>query len=76
MVVWETGTLYKGNYRITSLLDADNLSLRQYHGLTHIITNQTTDQKEMDLIVLSELIAHLNNSEESSKNQKAKYEDG
>lgn len=75
VVAWETGELYKENYHITSLLDSDNLSLRQYHGVTHIMTNYTTDQKEMDLIVLSELIEYLNDSEKAQINQKNKYDE-
>lgn len=39
VVVWETGNDYEGNYKITYLLDDDNLSLRQYHGITHVMTN-------------------------------------
>tara|TARA_E500000305_G_scaffold52786_1_gene41623 strand:+ start:339761 stop:341776 length:2016 start_codon:yes stop_codon:yes gene_type:complete len=73
VVVWETGEKYIENYEITSLLDSDNLSLRQYHGVTHVMTNLTSGQKEMDLIVLSELIQHLNDPEKSQEIQKTKY---
>lgn len=75
VVVWETGKDYVENYHITSLLDEDNLSDRQYHGVTHVITNINSGQKEMDLIVLSELIEHLNNPKESILKQKDKYEE-
>ncbi|MFC3341374.1 ATP-binding protein [Paenibacillus abyssi] len=75
VIVWETGESYIGNYKITSLLDENNLSLRQYHGLTHIMTNLTTGQREMDLIVLSELIDFLNNPGETQQMQIEKYED-
>lgn len=73
VVVWDTGEDYLGNYSITSLLNEDNLSERQYHGITHVITNVTTGQKEMDLIVLKELISFLNNPEGEAKNQEKKY---
>lgn len=73
VVVWETGDDYQGNYYITSLLNEDNLSERQYHGVTHIMTNQNTGQKEMELIVLKELISYLNDPESEIKNQKEKY---
>jgi len=73
VVVWNTGELYNGNYHITSLLDVDNLSGRQYHGVTHTLTNVTTNQKEMDLIVLEELIDYLNEPEKTIKAQKEKY---
>lgn len=74
VVVWSTGERYKGNFHITSLIDEDNLSLRQYHGVTHMVTNLTTGQKEMDLIVLSELIDYLNHPQDTIASQKIKYE--
>ena len=75
VVVWKTGNLWKGNYKITSLLDRNNLNLRQYHGVTHTMTNLTTNQREMDLIVLEELIDYLNNAEQSQIEQIKKYEE-
>jgi len=75
IVVWETGNDYEGYYHITSLLDPDNLSERQYHGVTHVMTNLNTGQREMDLIVLKELIEYLNDPVEAVKTQRAKYED-
>lgn len=74
VVVWETGEDYQGNYSITSLLNEDNLSERQYHGVTHIMTNENTSQKEMDLIVLKELISYLNDPKSEIKNQNKKYD--
>lgn len=75
VVVWETGDDYKGNYKITSLLDTSNLTQRQYHGVTHLMTNITTGQREMDLIVLKELIDYLNNPDATEKIQIAKYDE-
>lgn len=75
VIVWETGDNYLGSYKITSLLDADNVSSRQYHGVTHVMTNLNTDQREMDLIVLSELISYLNDPIEAQLKQKKKYDD-
>jgi hypothetical protein len=75
IIVWETGDSYKANYKITSLIDENNLALREYHGVTHIITNINTGQKEMDLIVLSELINLLNDAKRTMKAQIKKYED-
>ncbi len=74
VVVWQTDDDYRGNYEITSLLNEDNLSERQYHGVTHVITNETSGQKEMDLIVLKELISFLNNPDQEAKNQEDKYD--
>ncbi len=73
VVVWETGKEYEENYTVTSLLDPDNLSQRQYHGATHILTNIMTQQREMDMIVISELISFLNDPEKEIQNQKEKY---
>ena len=56
----ETGSDYEGNYHITSLLDPDNLSERQYHGITHVMTNVNSGQREMELVVLQELVEFLN----------------
>ncbi|MFL0376763.1 hypothetical protein ACH0BY_22750 [Paenibacillus amylolyticus] len=75
VVVWETGDFYVGNYKITSLLDKNNTDLRQYHGLTHVMTNVTTGQREMDLIILEELIEFLNDPITAQQKQVDKYED-
>jgi hypothetical protein len=75
VVVWETGKDYQGNYHITSLLDPDNLSERQYHGVTHVMTNVNSGQREMDLIILEELVAFINDPAGTMAAQKAKYED-
>jgi hypothetical protein len=75
VVVWETGEEYKENYKITSFLDPDNLTLREYHGVTHSITNINTEQREMELIVLSELIEFLNDQASTIETQREKYEE-
>ncbi|MCB9150232.1 MAG: ATP-binding protein [Caldilineaceae bacterium] len=75
VICWETGELYKKNYHISSLLDPDNLSIREYHGITHVMTNLNTNQKEIDLIVLEELIKYLNEPEIEIRNQIKKYEE-
>ena len=74
VVCWETGEEYKHNYHITTLLDPDNLNLREYHGLSHTMTNLNTNQKEMELIVLSELIEFLNDPVSTIQGQIEKYE--
>jgi len=75
IVVWETGEDYIHNYKITSFLDTDNLTLREYHGLTHCITNLNSGQREMEMIVLSELVDYLNNQDLTIAKQREKYED-
>lgn len=74
VIVWETGNDYSGNYEITSLLNEDNLAERQYHGVSHVMTNVSSGQKELDLIVLSELISYLNDREAEIEHQIEKYD--
>jgi len=73
-IIWSTGDLYKERYGIVSLLLPENADQRQYHGVTHVLTDLESGAKLCDLIVLSELIEHLNDSETSAKNQREKYE--
>ena len=75
-VVWKTGKDYKHNFNIVSLLDEDNLHLRECHGITHQIHNIQSNQKEMDLIVLEELVEYLNDPAGESKRQAKKYDPG
>ncbi len=73
-IVWQTGVLYKERYGITSLLVPENADQRQYHGITHVLTDLETGAKLSDLIVLSELVALLNDAEDTYLDQRAKYE--
>ena len=74
LIVWESGTEFEENYKITSLIDPDNINLREYHGVTHIATNLNNGQREFDIIILSELLNYLNKPEEEIQNQIQKYE--
>jgi hypothetical protein len=73
-VVWETGRLYNERYGITSLLIPENVDQRQYHGVTHILTDLETGAKHCDLIVLAELVSSLNAPTETAAAQRLKYE--
>lgn len=73
-IVWETGDDYVGRYGITSLLVPENADQRQYHGVTHILTDAESGARVMDLIVLSELIECLNDAKSGVAEQHAKYE--
>jgi hypothetical protein len=73
-VVWETGYDYVGRFGMTSLLVPENVDQRQFHGVTHILTDAESGARVMDLIVLSELIECLNRSAEGVAEQRAKYE--
>lgn len=73
-IVWETGSLYTERYGITSILIPENSDQRQYHGVTHVLTDIETGAKSCDLIVLSELVRYLNEPEGSAQEQREKYE--
>ena len=73
-IAWETGTLYKGRFGITSLLLPENADQRQFHGLTHILNDLDSGNKICTLIILSDLIDYLNDQKGTSERQRAKYE--
>lgn len=73
-IAWETGDLYLEKYGITSLLISDNSSQREYHGVTHVLQDLETGARHCDLIILEELIKHLNDPEASEEQQVKKYE--
>jgi len=73
-IAWETGDLYLEKYGITSLLISDNASQREYHGVTHVLHDLETGARHCDLIILEELIKHLNDRDASEEYQIEKYE--
>lgn len=73
-VAWETGTLYKERYGITSLLLPENADQRQFHGVTHILTDLDAGSKLCELVILSELIDYLNDQKATAEKQRIKYE--
>ena len=73
VVCWNAGDKWKENYSITSLLNFDNINLRQFHGVTHLASNASSGNHAFCLIVLSELIQYLNDPEQSQKLQKLTY---
>jgi hypothetical protein len=73
-VVWTTGDTYKERYGITSLLLPENADQRQYHGITHVLSDLESGAKHCDLIVLSELMEYLNNAALTATHQRTKYE--
>jgi hypothetical protein len=73
VVVWDAGELYKENYYISSLLVDDNISLRQYHGITHQLHDIDTSERVSDLVILNDLILYLNNPKQCSEMQE-KYD--
>jgi hypothetical protein len=73
-IVWNTGDLYQERYGITSLLIPENADQRQYHGVTHVLSDIETGSRHCELIVLSELIAFLNDPKGQADFQRKKYE--
>ncbi|WP_338576511.1 hypothetical protein V8J38_14055 [Brevundimonas olei] len=73
-IVWETGSGYKERYGITSLLVPENVDQRQYHGVTHTLTDLESGARLCDLIVLEELISTLNDPSSQEDAQRSKYE--
>lgn len=73
LVAWEAGNMYKQKFYITSLLIDDNIHLRQYHGITHRLHDITTNEFVSDIILLSDLIHYLNDTQSCSKIQEDKY---
>lgn len=73
-IAWETGTLYKGRFGITSLLLPENADQRQFHGVTHILNDLDSGNKICELIILSDLIDYLNDQKSTAEKQRAKYE--
>lgn len=67
-IAWELGSLWQKNYEITHLLNLENIHLREFHGITHSLSTNTS---KFDLIILKDLIQYLNNVDEFQK----KYQD-
>lgn len=73
-IAWTTGEQYRERYGITSLLLPENAGQRQYHGVTHTMIDLESGAKHLDLVILSELIEHLNDPLASVQTQRDKYE--
>ena len=72
-VAWEIGEQWSKRYAVTSLLNIENLQHREFHGLTHIFRDERTGDTRFYGIILSELIAYLNNVEGVQKFHREKY---
>ena len=74
VVAWELGEYWRNRYNITPLLHDDYRHQRTVHGSTHIINNQTTEEPIFPIIILSELIAYLNDPDFAQEYQADHYE--
>ncbi len=73
VVSWDIGDSWKKKYYVASLLDFDNIHHRQFHGLTHLFYDDTSDKLKFSAIILSELVRYLNNMDDEQELQKKKY---
>jgi hypothetical protein len=73
VIAWEMGKHWPQRYEITPLLYLDNLQHRYFHGGTHIIKDATTGDTVFPAIILSELIAYINNPDDVQDYQRKTY---
>lgn len=74
-VAWETGTDFKERFQITTFLLPENCDSRQFHGVTHMLSDIETGSRHCDLIILSELVDALVDPGSAESAQREKYED-
>jgi len=70
VVAWDLGQEWRKKYEATSLLDLDNVHLRDFHGITHIFDSGTT---QFYAIGLKELVTYLNDVEGVQEYQRTEY---
>ncbi|MBF0465818.1 MAG: hypothetical protein HQK88_13205 [Nitrospirae bacterium] len=75
VVAWAMGSKWKHRYSITSLLHFDNVQHRQFHGATHLIKTLSTRDKAFTAIILSELIAYINDPNGVQQFHNGEYSD-
>lgn len=71
-VAWKLGSMWRKTHEVTSLLDLENLHLRDFHGLTHILQQGNTN---FYAIILEELIDFLNDVDGVQAYHKTEYGD-
>ena len=74
VVAWEAGKLYKESYSLKSLFVYENCDSRQIHGVTHELYDER-GQFICFVILLKDLIQHLNDKEQNLVFQSKEYED-
>ena len=73
VVAWTFGKNWHTRYDVIPLLHYDYLHHRRFHGFTHLIKNRTGNIV-FRAIILSELIAYLNDPDSVQEYQAATYE--
>jgi hypothetical protein len=72
-VAWEIGTDWRKRYAVTSMLDLDAMQSRECHGVTHAFHDQASGDLRFYAIILSELVAYLNDIDGVQAFHKATY---
>jgi hypothetical protein len=75
VVCWTAGSRFKSRYYFSSLLIGDEGNGREIFGATHQAYRDGSTVKVFEVIVLSDLIAFLQNQEEEVARQKTFYTD-
>ncbi len=70
IVAWEAGEDYVQLFELNSLLNEYGAADRQYHGLTHTLSDEH-GVHVMDVILLDDLIGYLNDPVKEEKRQGA-----
>lgn len=70
VIAWEAGEDYVQLYGLHSLLSEDVSSDREYHGVTHTLSDEHGTHV-MDVLLLRDLIGHLNDPESEAVIQEA-----
>lgn len=73
VIAWEMGRKWSQRYEITPLLHFDNIQHRYFHGGTHIIKDTSTGDVVFPAIILSELIAYINDPDGVQDYQRNTY---
>lgn len=74
IVCWDLGTKWRDRYSVTSVLIKENIHLRHFHGVTHLVKNLNSENNLYDLVVLKDLITCLNDPIRSEREQKEIFE--
>jgi hypothetical protein len=73
VVAWTMGENWPKRYQVTPLLHFSNVHNRNFHGATHEIMDASTGQHVFYAIILSELIAYINDPDGVQEYQRTTY---
>lgn len=73
-VAWKMGEQWRERFAVTSLLLPENVSQREYHGVTHVLQDPDSGARHCDLIILEDLVSLLMDAPRTHEAQRANYE--